>query len=506
MPTALDISKMTLAQKAELLALFEAKEKAIRYNYIDTLFPDTGPLSRSKYSEHMEFFKGGKEHKFRLCIAANQSGKSLMCCYELACHLTGVYPPWWEGKWLAKAVDWWICGETAGLLRQSIQDRLLGPVGDYGTGMIRRECLDFESLTDTKKVASNVSSFRVKHISGKFCKVELKAYEMGRTAFQAATVNILLDEEPPEDIYNECMTRTVALGKNAMVMLNFTPMRGETNLVLGFMEGHPYVTGEISDSKHFTHLTWEDAPHLTEEAKAELIKLFPPYMLAARTQGLPMMGVGLVYPIAEDKVFIDPMGFSIPDHWKRYYAVDFGWVDPTVITWHAVDPDTDIDYQYFEHYLTEAPPATHAAIINAQNRLAGFKIPGCCDPSGGGRSGTDGKQTRRMYEEEFGIVMMNADNAIETGIAKTFQAMLDGKLKIFSTCVNTRKEFRSYVRAKNGFSGADHAMDTVRYGTMTGRGIAKSKKESTALEVEQVLDFPADFTSSFALLYNFASL
>lgn len=482
----IDLSTYTLAEKQRILELYRQQEDLSKFNYIDQ-------ISYEKYPKHKEFFKAGKDHKFRLIMAGNQVGKSLACSYELVCHLTGEYPSWWEGKRLSKATNFWVCGENTALLRQSIIQTLLGPVGEFGTGLIRHKDLDFDSLSDTQKLSTTITDLRVKHKSGKFSQVSFKSYDSGRTAFQAFRGNILCDEEPPVDVWNEIITRTITLGDDGLIIMNFTPMKGEGELLTKFLEGAAIKTGEISSSKHLTNITWDDAPHLSEKDKAELIKEYPKYMVDARTKGLPMLGSGAIYPIAEEQVFIDPLPFSIPDHWKRFAAVDFGWSDPTVVLWFAKDPDSGITYQYNEHYLSEASVGTHAEIIKAQNSLVGFQIPIVCDPSGGGRSIADGTQTRQLYSSQYGIIMVSADNAIESGIARVFQTMLDGKFKVYNTCVNTRKEFRSYARSKNGFSGADHAMDCWRYGMASGQSIARSKtqieQEKERIEKENQIDF-----------------
>jgi phage terminase large subunit-like protein len=471
-----DISRLTYAEKLELLERYEQLDDHRRHNYIDTLFPDRGPLARDLYPNHLRFFAAGRTHAHRLIIAANRVGKSLASCYELVLHCTGLYPPWWPGRKLTRPINWWVCGENSELLRQSIITLLIGPVGEYGTGLVRRHLLDVDSMVDTRKTATTVSSFRVKHVSGRHTQVDFKSYDAGRTAFQASEVNVLFDEEPDVAIYVEAVTRTLNLGADGMTIMNFTPVKGETPLLLSFMAGHSYATGEISPSKHVTHLTWAtDAPHLSDTTKSEMLALYPPYIRDARTKGLPVVGEGAVYPCAEDLVFIDPLPFAIPDRWARFFALDFGFVEPTAILWFAVDPETRVVYVTGEHYLSGAPVGTHAQVIHAQNKVAGFPIPGVCDPSGGGTS-ADGKQARRMYEEDFDLPMMPANNALETGIAKTYQAMITGKLKIYATCVNTRREFRSYGRKKSGFVGDDHAMDCARYGMLSGLQVAESKE------------------------------
>ena len=480
-----DFNKLTRAEKLAILDLYDKQAKIKKFNAIDTYFTDDGPNARTKYIKHMEFFKAGKTHKHRLIMAGNRSGKSLTTCFELVCHLTGEYPTWWEGRKFKDPHNWWVCGEDSNLIRQSIITTLIGGVGEYGTGLIRHKNLDFETMTDTTKVATTVTALRVKHKSGRFCQVDFKTYQMPRTAFQAAAVNIIFDEEPPEDIYNECVTRTATLGDDAMTIMNFTPLKGAGPLINNFLEGTAIKTCSISKTKHLTHFTMHDAPHLSKETIEDLIKSYPIFMRDARVNGLPVMGEGAVYPIEEQKVFIDPLPFSLPDHWKRFAAMDFGFKDPTVVLWFAVDPDGGTIYQYAEHYLAEAPVGTHAEIIKVKNNLAGFKIPIACDPSGGGRSIADGTQTRQMYFQDYELPMVSADNSIETGIAKVFQAMLDSKLKIFKTCVNTLKEFRSYSRFKNGFKGDDHAMDCLRYGIMTGQNIATSKAIIEKIKADQ---------------------
>lgn len=471
----LDLNTLSLDEKRRILELYRHQERWTKFNAIDTYYRT--PEDRADYKKHLEFFRAGADYKERLILAANRTGKSLSSCYELVCHATGQYPDWWEGRRLNEPQDWWVCGENNNLLRDSIIETLLGKVGSFGTGLFRHSDLVLESITDTTKTSTTISSFLVNHKSGKHVKISFKTYEMGRESYQASKVCVLFDEEPPLDIYSEALTRTASLGDDGIVIMNFTPLKGMGPLLVNFLEGKAISTGPISKYRHLTTYTWDDCPHLSAETKERLIMAYPPYMRDARTKGLPVMGEGAVYPISEDDVFIDPLPFSIPEHWKRVGALDFGFNDPTVVTWYAIDPDGGIVYQYAEHYLKEAVVAKHAEAIRAHWRLAGYEIPIVCDPSGGGRSISDGTQTRQMYAKDYQITMISAQNGIEVGIAKVFQAMTSGRFKIYKTCVNTLKEFRSYSRFKNGFKGDDHAMDTNRYAFLTGLDAAKNKSE-----------------------------
>src|SRR6267143_1846180 len=105
---------------------------------------------------------------------------------------------------------------------------------------------------------------------------------------------------------------------------------------------------------------WSEAPHLTETAKADLEQSIAPYQRAARTKGIPALGAGAIYPVAEESIKYDP--FEIPDHWRRGYGQDVGW-NSTAAAWGAYDPDTEIRYIYSAYKRGEAEPGIHADAI-----------------------------------------------------------------------------------------------------------------------------------------------
>jgi hypothetical protein len=89
-----EVEKLTPGQRASLKAkLLDSLARQKIYS----LFPETGPLSRHKYSKHVEFFEAGAKFQERAFIAANRIGKTTAAAYELTCHLLGWYPDWWPG-------------------------------------------------------------------------------------------------------------------------------------------------------------------------------------------------------------------------------------------------------------------------------------------------------------------------------------------------------------------------------------------------------------------------
>jgi phage terminase large subunit-like protein len=202
---------------------------------IDYFYPDEGELRRELYIKHLEFFRAGASYRERCIIAANRIGKSeSIGAYEMSVHLTGEYPHWWEGKRFDRAVSCWAAGDTSKTVRDILQLKLLGKVGDFGTGMIPGEYL----LGTTTKygLPDAVESAKVRHVSGGTSVVTLKSYDQRRESFQGTEQDVIwLDEEPPQDIYVECLMRTMTTG--GMIMCTFTPLMGVSEVVKSFMPG-----------------------------------------------------------------------------------------------------------------------------------------------------------------------------------------------------------------------------------------------------------------------------
>lgn len=239
--TDIDTSKLTKAELVELVQVAEELNRRSRMRRIDYFYPDEGELRRELYVKHLEFFKAGASYRERCIIAANRIGKSeSIGAYEMSVHLTGEYPHWWEGKRFDRAVSCWAAGDTGKTVRDILQLKLLGKVGDFGTGMIPGEYL----LGTTTKygLPDAVESGKVRHVSGGTSLVTLKSYDQRRESFQGTEQDVIwLDEEPPQDIYVECLMRTMTTG--GMIMCTFTPLMGISEVVKSFMPGIGFSEG-----------------------------------------------------------------------------------------------------------------------------------------------------------------------------------------------------------------------------------------------------------------------
>jgi hypothetical protein len=281
---------------------------------------------------------------------------------------------------------------------------------------------------------------------------------------------VWFDEEPPLSVYSEGLTRTMTT--KGLVMTTFTPLKGMSETVM-FLEGKA-----LENKILVVNATWDDAPHLSEEDKAEMLAAYPPHQRDARTKGIPSMGAGAIYPVKEEDIVTLP--FQIPKSWKHIYGMDVGW-NNTAAVFGAYDPDSDILYITSDYRRGSMEPSIHAAAI--KGRAKGEGKPGVIDPASKGRSQSDGTQLIKLYRD-LGLNVREANNAVETGIYAVWERLSLGKLKVFNTCTTWLEEFRVYRRDEKGkiVKQNDHCMDATRYMVISGLQIAKQEnpvKKST---------------------------
>jgi len=414
------------------------------------------------------FHAAGKYAQERLITGGNRGGKTYGSEIELGMHLTGNYPDSWEGHRYDHPIRSWVLGATATVIAQTLQRDLLGDKEQGIKGIIH------ESLIVDKRKAGNSSMYRdvyVSHVSGGVSKIEFRTYEEGREKLQSSKVEfVLMDEEPPMNLYNEIKMRTASTteGFHGMLAVSATPMKGYTEFFMYFMDGrHPQ---EVQDSRWHAHLEWADAEHLPAAEQKRLIAGMSPHEIEARTKGIPWMGSGLVYPVPESVFLCDP--FIMPDYWPKVFGIDFGWHNPTAVLFAAHDIDNDVVYLYAEYAVSEKTPTAHA---NALMQFDILKIPGVYDPAGRGSQQADGKTLVGLYIEAGLRNMAPAKNSKEEGILTVLQRMQAGQIKVFSTLTKTLSELRKYSRDDKGIPNKkdDHLMDCMRYIVMSGLSLAK---------------------------------
>lgn len=213
------------------------------------LYPDGGELGREHYQRHIQFFRAGgwhepmdccpagcdgSPHQERAMMAANRIGKSLgVGGYEVALHLTGLYPEWWDGRRFDRPIEAWAAGDTSETTRDIVQAILMGPQGDLGSGLVPADRIIGEP-SKRMGVVGAIDTARIRHVAGYDCMLGFKSFDQGRKKFQGTAKHVVwLDEEPPVDVYDECLLRLMTV--DGIMIATFTPLEGLTDMVLRFM-------------------------------------------------------------------------------------------------------------------------------------------------------------------------------------------------------------------------------------------------------------------------------
>src|SRR5262245_95637 len=400
------------------------------------------------------FHAAGATSRERLLMAGNQLGKTLAGGFEVAMHATGRYPEGWQGKRFDRPTVSWACGVTGEVVRDTVQRVLVGRPGQEGTGSIPKDAIA-ERVT-ARGVADQLDSIKVLHVSGGVSTIGLKSYQSGREKFQGETLDFVwLDEEPPEDIYFECLTRTNV--GNGPVWLTFTPLLGMSTVVKRFLL-------ERSQDRYITSMTIDDAAHFSDEERAKIIASYPAHELEARTKGVPVLGSGRIFPIEEAAIAIDQRDF--PSHWPRIGGLDFGWTHPMAAVELVWDRDSDVVYVNRTHRMSEATPVLHAAALRPWGDLL------WAWPRDGRRETLEGAgiALAKQYREQ-GLDMLHehaqfedGSVSVEAGIMDMLDRMQTGRFKVFKHLNDWFEEFRLYHR-KDGrvVKEGDDLMSATRY-------------------------------------------
>lgn len=458
------------AAHVDYLALMEEKLRRQRRRRFFSYFPDSGPLRRELYSQHLQFFELGARCLTRAFIAANRVGKTEGGGgYETTCHLTGRYPHWWVGHRFDRPIDAWCAGDTGETARDILAHKLVGPEEARGTGLIPGD--DLQRIVKRQNGNGALDYVTVKHVSGGLSKLGFKSYEQGRVAFQGTEKDLIwLDEEANEGIRAECVMRLMTT--KGLLMETFTPLRGLTPIVLKYLGAEAKVPEsrhgqDLEEGRGFVMAGWDDVPHLDGAEKKRLLAECEPHLVEARSKGIPSIGSGAIYPVPEDQIVVPD--FQIPAHWPRVFGLDVGW-NCTAAPFFALDRDSDQAFIYSLHYQGQQEPSTHVAAIRAR----GDWIPGVIDPASRGRSQKDGENLLELYTE-LGLDLTPADNSVESGLYEVHQRLATGRLKVFKSLDKWLAEYRIYHRDEKGHivKKNDHAMDGTRYGVVSGLDLAR---------------------------------
>ena len=288
-------------------------------------------------------------------------------------------------------------------------------------------------------------------------KIQSLSAESGREKFQGAAVSlVVLDEEHPQDIFDECMLRTVDC--NGRIVLTMTPLKGITWPHDVFFENprHGYNTYAISglDNPWISSNKLRRAiGHMSEEAKRS--RLFGEF---TNQQGLVYSEFNRAIHVVEH--------FTPPDHWPRDRSIDFGVRNPFACLFFAHDESDDVLHVIGEYYKTERTTLENGREIN---RLTGDT------PIRWTVADPESRDGRLLLSRECGISTKTAPKYL--GVVDTINYVkerlaLDAEgrphLVIHDNCKQLLREMRLYRWSEGAgkdrpIKRDDHGLDALRY-------------------------------------------
>ena len=399
------------------------------------------------YKKQKEFMND--KHKIVALFGGNQSGKTTVGSAFVAYHLTGEYPDWYNGVRFDKNVNIWVAGESSTRVRDTLQEKLFGPLGSWGTGLIPKQNIIGDPIRKGG-IPGAIDIARIQHRSGNVSSIQFFSYDQGREKFQGSTVDLVwCDEEPPEDIYKEAKMRIIAA--SGYVFLTFTPLRGVTPLCDEMMNNK-------NDMYGVHYLTWDDVTHLSEQDKELQIAGLGEHEIQSRKYGRPTIGTGKVYQFDETEYVIP--NFEINPSWKVIAGLDVGISHPTCAVLMCIDPTSNTGY-----ITTEYKKSGETSIYHAY-KLRDWECKFAIDPNSRQRSIATGDSPYKLYQDILGEErLIIADNRVNYGVSFVRAKIAAEQLFIFESCVETLREMRLYRFKENGdiHKTDDDLMDAFRY-------------------------------------------
>lgn len=270
-----------------------------------------------KYAEQHDKQKEAtaSDKAIRALFWGNRVGKTEWGGSEVARYATATHPT----RDISEGVEIWACCPSYEVQEDTTQKKLL-------------------SYLPPKEIA------RTDYIRGKIIKkitmkngtvIAFKSYDQGREKFQGTGKRLIwFDEEPPQDIWDECFVRVEA-GQQLDVILTMTAIKGMT-----WIYDRIYLDTSNPDL-FISEAGWDDNPFLTEEQKAQMARGLSAQALKVRREGKFVKRVGLVCSWWDRTKHIKHY-----DHydrtWTWYEVLDGGWSDPAAWLLVGVDNDNNV--------------------------------------------------------------------------------------------------------------------------------------------------------------------
>jgi hypothetical protein len=206
----------------------------------------------------------------------------------------------------------------------------------------------------------------------------------------------------------------------------------------------------------------------TREQADKIIAGYPAHERDARAKGIPILGSGRIFPLAQETVECAPLAV-VPGHWVQIGGLDFGWDHPTAGVKLVWDRDADIVYVTATYRASEDIPLVHAGAMKPWGKGLPFAWPhdGLQHDKGSGEELASQYRNHGLNMLPERATFDDGGNGVEAGLMDMLNRMRTGRLKVYAYLVDWFDEFLLYHR-KNGkvVKEYDDLLSATRYALM----------------------------------------
>ncbi len=442
--------------------------------------------TRNKYDNLSRYNVGEKVHEKQLAFhkcqkrnrwvfGGNRSGKTECGAVEAVWMARGIHPY----RPNRKSVNGWVVSVSFEVQRDVAQSKILH--------YLRPDWIEdivMHSGNKGNPSAGIIDTIIVRNVFGGLSKIGFKSADQGREKFQGASLDFVwFDEEPPQDIYEECRMRV--LDKKGDLFGTMTPLKGLT-WVYDTIYLNEYGDKEV----FYIRMEWADNPFLDKEEVENISRGMSEEMLESRRYGLFKSTSGLVYPEFDESIHvIDP--FEMPMEWQDKISIDPGLRNPLSAHFYCVDYDGNI-YVVAEHYEAGKDVSHHAKRIKeiasslGWHRLSNGYLDALIDSAAGQRTLAANKSVTELFFDNGISANPKVNKDMFSGLnrVREYFSARPAKIFIFKTCPNLIREIKSYRWGNDDLPTKkdDHALDEMRYYIMTRPVCTPPKKKPTIYE------------------------
>ena len=415
---------------------------------------------RRIHKKQMAFHKCKKRNRW--VFGGNRSGKTECGAVEAVWMARGVHPY----RKNRKDVFGWVVSLSQQVQRDVAQKKVLSYLRPD-------QIVDICMLSGRKDSPASgvIDQIVVRNELGGTSVIGFKSCDQGREKFQGSSLDFVwFDEEPPRDIYEECLMRV--LDRKGDIFGTMTPLKGLT-----FLYDEIYLNRRNNPEVWYEFMEWADNPYLSKKEIALLESTMDETTLQSRRFGRFAAREGLVYPEFDEGIHvIEP--FDVPKDWQDNISIDPGLKNPLSAHWYAVDHDDNV-YVVAEHYKAGEDIDYHARRIHEISSALGWKkdalgrVRALIDSAAGQRTLSSQKSVSELFYERGILVDARVEKEMFAGIARVKSYLNRGNgqpdLYIFSCCTNLIRELKGYFWGKGDHPEKkdDHALDELRYYLMS---------------------------------------